>query len=59
MENLRECPFCGKKDALHIDAYQCGGVWWFYVECQECMANGPVGKQKYMAVDAWNQRREE
>lgn len=53
---IKACPFCGRKDFLHIDRYQSNGEWWAYVECTECICSGPVGKQKRDAVLAWNER---
>ena len=58
MERLKPCPFCGWDDCINIDKYKCGGEWWYFVECEECMENGPVGKTEQDAIDAWNRRRE-
>lgn len=54
---LKPCPFCGRTDTTEISHYRDSGSWWHFVECTECMANGPVGKLKRQAVDAWNDRR--
>ena len=53
---LKPCPFCGRNDSISIDKYKSGGEWWHFVECKECMANGPVGKTEQDAADAWNER---
>ena len=55
-EELKPCPFCGRKDRLNIDHYKSDGEWFSYVECEKCMANGPVGRQTIDAIDAWNRR---
>ena len=55
-ENLKPCPFCGRKDTLHFDRYKSNDSWWGYIECTECIATGPVAKLKKDAVEAWNRR---
>ncbi len=55
-EELKPCPFCGRDDSISIDKYQYGDEWWHFVECEECMAKGPVGKTEQDAADAWNER---
>lgn len=56
MAELKPCPFCGRTENLHIDRYQCNGEWFAYVECEECICIGPVGKLKIDAINAWNRR---
>ena len=53
---LTPCPFCGENDRLNMEAYQCDGEFWHYVFCEECLAEGPVGKTEQDTVDAWNER---
>lgn len=59
MSDLKPCPFCGRKEYLQVSKYESDGVWWHYVECTECMANGPVGRKTQDATDAWNERAKE
>lgn len=54
-KDLKPCRFCGRGDSSIIGRYKSGGEWWYFVECGECMAIGPVGKTEQYAVDAWNE----
>ena len=50
---LKPCPFCGcEKPELTGDT----DIWW--VECQECHAEGPFahGTNALEALDKWNRR---
>ena len=59
MEELKRCPFCGRKGYLKMSNYKSDGAHWHFVECEECMATGPVGRTEQDAIDAWNQREGE
>lgn len=56
MTDLKPCPFCGRKDSVSINHYKSDGEWFSYVECKECVASGPVGRQTIDAIEAWNRR---
>lgn len=50
---LKLCPFCGGNSHR---LYDMGSKSW-RVECDRCLAFGPVGKSRIGAVEAWNKRR--
>jgi Lar family restriction alleviation protein len=56
-ESLKPCPFCGDPDVKLFQAHNTDdGARW--VECINCLTEGPVGFTDKSAVDAWNRRAE-
>lgn len=49
---LKPCPFCG---SYQQRLYDMGSKSW-RVECDLCLAFGPVEKSREGAVNAWNER---
>lgn len=55
-ENKPEpCRYC-KKPEREPTVESAEGVGWFYVNCSECGANGPLRLSAEAAVEAWNTR---
>ena len=52
-EELSTCPLCGAK-SLYSDY----GVDGWYLECNGCLARGPVADDPAEAEEAWNRRAE-
>jgi len=52
---IKPCPFCGNKDTDKIKIQNVTGI--MQVECLVCKAAGPLAKDFYDVVDAWNSRQ--
>ena len=53
---MKACPFCGRDNDLKIERYESDGKYWYYAECEECLAQGPVCADEEEALRAWNHR---
>lgn len=56
MGKIDKCPFCEEDENLTVNSYSSKGRKWFYVQCEECLACGPVAANEKMAIDAWSER---
>ena len=52
---IKPCPFCGNGDTDKIKIQNVSGI--MQVECTVCKAAGPLAKDFYDVVDAWNARQ--
>lgn len=53
MNELLPCPFCGaENDALTLNSYGDTN----YVQCEDCLMEGPVKETPEEARAAWNRR---
>ncbi len=50
---LKPCPFCNRDSDLRVGEWLRGK--WF-VSCNGCDADGPMGRKREEAVAAWNRR---
>lgn len=51
MDNLKGCPFCGCENwAMWVNS----SGW--HIECNGCLASGPIKDSEYEAEQAWNRR---
>ena len=55
MDELKPCPFCGRKQSKMFDIYQLG-FRQYWVKCSRCFCQGPIMLFRQDAVDAWNRR---
>lgn len=53
--DAKECMFCGCED-LAIGCKAIGEVRYFFVQCEDCLASGPVALVKRDAIRHWNDR---
>ena len=52
---LKECPFCGEKEALEMkEHWMCRDRW--FVQCYGCGCNSACFRTKEEAAEAWNRR---
>lgn len=51
-----DCPFCEEKENITMNSYRSNGREWFFVQCGECLACGPVAANEKLAFDAWSRR---
>ena len=56
MNNLRECPFCGEKEAEYTQDKDDYGDTSRYVRCGYCGSRGEECATREQAETAWNQR---
>ena len=49
--SLRSCPRCGTDDMLKVKG---SAIWW--VVCENCWAEGPIGSNQEEAINLWNDR---
>ena len=52
---LFACPFCGSKYA-HLETFDLPSNPYAWIECDDCMAQGPWTNSEVEAVAAWNRR---
>lgn len=52
MEELKLCPFCGEKPFL-VQGWDC-----FYISCDNCNCDGPIGATEEDTIKSWNTRQE-
>ena len=57
---LKLCPFCGEK-AMMQENWPSGGIGrrGYYVQCKECLGEGPFDLGESGAAEAWNNRKTE
>jgi len=48
----KPCPFCGESRAVTIDWHGIG----FHGDCDQCGAEGPLGRTPLEAAQLWNRR---
>lgn len=54
-QGLKACPFCGSVDVhLRLLCHEDGDT--FAVDCEDCMASGPICEVANVAYQAWNNR---
>jgi len=49
------CPFCGCLELRHAKAFA-KRLTTYWVECRECLAQGPTEFDKGLVRGAWNRR---
>ena len=54
MKDTAACPFCGGEPKLINDGT---GLWW--VQCEDCDAEGPIAHSEEEAIRLWNRRQTE
>ena len=59
VSDMLPCPFCGRADVLHVEAFPGGD--WPTVRCRSCLCIGPTppreGRDQRGAIAIWNRRR--
>lgn len=50
MQELKRCPFCGARAALH----RAGD--WFWIECTVCFCHTLTNKDVEFVAETWNRR---
>lgn len=51
-KNIKPCPFCGGKRLSILDEDR--GPFW--VDCDDCRAQGPLHDSLHAAREAWDER---
>lgn len=57
VDELEECPFChasGPEEGLKL--YETGDHELWFVQCDECTAEGPKAITRSGAIELWNDR---
>lgn len=55
MENLKACPFCGNEVlSVETELNIYGELDGYFVECDICLARGPLEDKRDDAVRMWN-----
>lgn len=49
------CPFCGSKEGLHVANL----LNKHFIECNTCLATGPIGATPEGAAKLWNKSNKE
>jgi Lar family restriction alleviation protein len=55
-ETCEDCPFCGGTVASCFPANPEDIDTYYFVRCDECLAEGPLGGTRDVAVEKWNER---
>ena len=61
-DELKECPFCGKKgDYLNVqyegEMLEKGEIKKYWVECDYCGCIGPYSYDEDQTIEQWNERK--
>ena len=54
IDELKPCPFCGKREFISVVRSLNGVVAW--VDCTNCGCYGPAKNTEAEAIAAWNRR---
>ena len=49
---MKPCPFCGEAKYLKVSEYG----YLYSVECEHCLAGGPMERTREEAVEKWDER---
>ena len=53
---LKPCPFCGGPISA-LQPVNDSGIYFYYIYCAKCGAEGPLYRDENMAIAAWNRRK--
>lgn len=56
MSELKPCPFCAETDELDFGIVPSTVEDAYYITCDSCDANGPMGLSNEQSAELWNQR---
>lgn len=58
MEELKICPFCGRKSVTIIRSPTSFGALYYKVACANCLVNTSLYAYEKRAIEVWNRREQ-